>query len=151
MDVTNPINCQVGAVSHVCSLGLWPSTISKLGVLFSIVGTPSNAFPSSRRACSSTFCCLFLDVFMPGVNCRYAIDYPSHVCVLSWFHVKTQVLISVASIAIWKRNKVVVTLTVVVWGTGIGFHFYSKFLPLSPVEDLESHINMVCDRHRAGE
>ena len=62
-----------------------------------------------------------------------------------------QVLIDTASIAIWNRNKVVVTLTTITWGTSIGFHFHSKFLPPAPVEDLESRINVVEDRSRAGE
>jgi hypothetical protein len=60
------------------------------------------------------------------------------------------VLIDAISIAIWNRNKVVVTLTIIAWGTGIGFHLYSKLLPLVPVEDLESCINVVGDRYRAG-
>ena len=62
-----------------------------------------------------------------------------------------QVLINAASIAIWNKNKVVVTLTIIVWGTSVGFHLRSKSLPLAPVEDLESHINVTCDSYRAGE
>jgi hypothetical protein len=46
------------------------------------------------------------------------------------------VLINGISIAIWNRNKVVVTLTIIAWGTSVGFHLHSKFLPLVPVEDL---------------
>jgi hypothetical protein len=61
------------------------------------------------------------------------------------------VLINAARIAIWNRNKVVVTLTIIVWGTSIGFHLYSKFLPLAPVEDLEFRINVVVDRYHDGE
>jgi hypothetical protein len=128
---------------------------SKLWVLFSAVGTPSYAFPSSRRGCSSAFCCLFLAVFMPSVDCRFAIDCSSQVRVRLRFHVKTflgnLVLINAASIAIWNRDKVVVTLTIIVWGTSIGFHLHGQFLPLAPVEDLESHINVIGDRYRAGE
>jgi len=92
---------------------------------------------------------------MPGVDSRYAIDCSSHVCVRPRFHLKTilgnQVLTNAASIAIWDRNKVVVRLTIIVWGTSIGFHLYSEFLLLAPVEDLESHMNLVGDRYRAGE
>jgi hypothetical protein len=58
---------------------------------------------------------------------------------------------NVASIAICKRNKVAVTLTFIVWGASIGFHLHSKFLPLTPVEGLESRINLIGDRYRAGE
>jgi hypothetical protein len=119
------------------------------------VGTRSFAFLSSRRGCSSAFCCLFLAVFKSGIDCRFAIDCSSHVRVRPRFHVKTvlgnQVLINAASIAIWNRNKVVVTLTIIVLGTSIGFHLRSKFFPLAPVEDLESRINVVGDRYRAGE
>ena len=60
-------------------------------------------------------------------------------------------LITVASFAIWNGNKAVVILTIIVWGTSIGFHLYSKFLPLAPVEDLESCINLIGDRHHTGE
>ena len=60
-------------------------------------------------------------------------------------------LITIASVAIWDRNMVVMTLTVIVWGTSIGFHLYSKLLPLVPVEDMESHINVIGDRHHTGE
>jgi len=92
---------------------------------------------------------------MPGVDCRYAIDCSSHVRVRPRFHIKTilgnRVLINTASFAIWNKNKVVVILTTIVWGASIGFHLHSKFLPLAPVEDLESHINVVDDRYRAGE
>jgi hypothetical protein len=59
-------------------------------------------------------------------------------------------LTNAASVAIWNRNKVVVTLTIIVWGTSIGFHLHSKFLPLAPVKDLESRINVIVDRYRAG-
>jgi hypothetical protein len=97
----------------------------------------------------------FLGVFMPGIDCRFTIDCSSHVRVRPRLHVKTilgnQVLINASSTAIWNRNKVVMTLTIIVWGTSIAFHLRSKFRPLAPVEDLESRINMVCDRYRAGE
>jgi hypothetical protein len=38
------------------------------------------------------------------------------------------VLINAASIAIWNRDKVVVTLTIIVWGTSIGFHLHGIVL-----------------------
>ena len=53
-------------------------------------------------------------------------------------------LIDVASIAIWNRNKVVVTLAITVWGTSIAFHLRSKSLSLTAsAEDLESYTNVV--------
>ena len=51
-------------------------------------------------------------------------------------------LIYAASIAIWNKNKAVVTLTLIVWGTAAGFNLHSKSLPVAPVEDLESHKNV---------
>jgi hypothetical protein len=74
---------------------------------------------------------------MSGVDCRFTIDCSSHVRVWPWSHVKTifgnQVLINASSVAIWNRNKVVVTLTIIVWGISIASHLRSKFLPLTPV------------------
>jgi ABC-type transporter lipoprotein component MlaA len=91
---------------------------------------------------------------MSGVDYCFSIDCSSHVRIRPRFLVKTilgdQMLIDAASIAIWNKNKVVVTLTIMVWGTGIGFHFYSKFLNLVPIEDLESRM-MFGYRYRAGE
>jgi hypothetical protein len=53
------------------------------------------------------------------------------------------VLINVASIAIWNRNKVVVALAMIVWGISIGFHLRSESLSFAlSAEDLESHTNM---------
>ena len=61
-------------------------------------------------------------------------------------------LINAASIAIWNKNKVVVPLTLIVWGTTVGFHIRSKSLPVAPVDlDLESHIPVVCNSYRDGE
>ena len=52
-------------------------------------------------------------------------------------------LINVASIVIWKRNKVAVALSMIVWLISIGFHVHSKSLPFAPsAEDLESHTNV---------
>jgi hypothetical protein len=118
------------------------------------VGTPY-AIPSSRRGCSSTFCRLHLAVSMPGVDYRHGIDRSSQVRVRLRLHVKTilgnQMLTTSASIAIWNKNKVVVAITIIVWMTSIGFHIRSKFLPLTPVKDLESCIYVIGDSYRAGE
>ena len=101
------------------------------------------------------FCCPLLAFFMPGGDYGFAIDCSSHVRVRPLFHIKTifenQMLTNPARIAICNRNKVVVTLTIIVWGTSIGFHLHSKFLPLAPVEGLESRMNVIGDRYRAGE
>ena len=92
---------------------------------------------------------------MSGGHIRFALDCSSHVRVLPRSHVKTilgdLMLTNPASIAICNRNKVVVTLTTIVWGTGIGFHIHSEFLPLAPVETPESRINVTGNRYRAGE
>ena len=78
---------------------------------------------------------------MPGVDCCYVVDCSSHVRTLPRSHLNAilgnYVLITITSVAIWDRNKVVVTLTVIVWGASIGFHLYGKFPPLTPVEDPE--------------
>ena len=92
---------------------------------------------------------------MSGIDRCFAIDCSSHVRVRPRFHVRTilgiQVLINAASIAIWNKNKVVVPLTLIVWGTTVGFHLHSKSLPVTPVEDLESRINVVGNSYRDGE
>ena len=49
-----------------------------------------------------------------------------------------------ASIAIWNRNKVAVALAMIVWLINLGFHVYSKSLPLIPsADDLKCHTNAV--------
>ena len=54
-----------------------------------------------------------------------------------------QALIDTASIAIWNGNKVVVALTIIVWGICIGFHVQSKSRTLtSSAEVPESHTNI---------
>jgi hypothetical protein len=87
---------------------------------------------------------ILLGYYPPVCDRCFAIDCFSHVRlhrqppVLANFW--NQVLIDTASIAIWNRNKVVVTLAITVWGTSGAFHIQSKPIPLTaPVEDLESH------------
>ena len=79
---------------------------------------------------------------------RFAVDCYSHVRLHLQFHITTilwnQVLKNFASIAIWNRNKAAVALAIIVWGTNIGFHIYSKSLPLIPsAEDLKCHTNAI--------
>ena len=52
-------------------------------------------------------------------------------------------LTNATSIAIWNRNKVVVTLAITVLGFIVALHMHSKSLPLNPAEDPKSHINVV--------
>ena len=77
---------------------------------------------------------------MPVLNCHLPIDCHSHVrhqsqiTTIFW----NQELKNVASIAIWNRNKVAVTLAMTVWVVSIGFHLHSKSLHFVPsTEDLE--------------
>ena len=48
MDVTTPINCQVGTVSYFHSLGFRPATHFKLWTVFSVVSTLSYAIRLRR-------------------------------------------------------------------------------------------------------
>ena len=89
-----------------------------------------------------------LAVFLPGFfrpvcNHRFAIKCPSHVRLYLQFHVtaifRRQALIDPASIAIWNRNKVVVTLGITVWGISVASDVLCESLLLAvPGENLES-------------
>ena len=122
-------------------LGTDHSPISSSGSFFQLWVHLPIRFRRQEGVAHRLFVALsLLGVFMPGGDYGFAIDCPSHVRVRPRFHVKTilgnQILTNTASIAICNRNKVVVTLTFIVWGASIGFHLHSKFLPLAPVEDL---------------
>ena len=85
--------------------------------------------------------CCFLGFFRRVSNHRFAIECTSHVRLCLQFQVtkifQKQALIGFASIAIWNRNKVVVTLAITVWGISVVSHIQSKHLPLTlPGEDL---------------
>jgi hypothetical protein len=49
-------------------------------------------------------------------------------------HFRNQVLIDTTSIAIWNKNRVVVTLAVIVWGISVVSHIQSKALPLTALK-----------------
>ncbi len=90
---------------------------------------------------------IFQVVLMPVLDCHFAIDCLSHVRLYIQFHLTTsfwnQILINVGSVAIWNRNKVAAALALTVWVITIGFHIYSKSLPLTAsAEDPESHTNV---------
>jgi hypothetical protein len=78
----------------------------------------------------------FLDSFLPDCDHLFAIDCSPHVRLHLRFHIaasfRNQVLIHAASIAIWNRNKVIVTLAITVWGISAAFHVQSKPLPPHP-------------------
>ena len=95
------------------------------------MGTLFRAFLSEKRALTTLSSC-FLDFFLPVCDLRFAIDCSSHVRLHLQFHkaaiFRDLVLIDAASIAIWNRNKVVVTLSITVLGISIAFHLQSKSL-----------------------
>jgi hypothetical protein len=86
-------------------------------------------------------CLATMDVTTP-INCQPLVLFS---IILFYLSASTaSLLIVLRIIAIWKRNKVVVTLAITVWGISIAFHFQSKSLCLTPsAEDLESHTKMV--------
>jgi len=51
-------------------------------------------------------------------------------------------LIDTARIAIWNRNKVVVTLSITAWVISAAFHIKSLSLSPTPAGDLEFHLNL---------
>ena len=51
--------------------------------------------------------------------------------------------VDTASFAIWKKNKVVMTLAIVVWGIGAVSHIQSKALPITFCEDFESEFHTI--------
>ena len=62
---------------------------------------------------------------------------------------RNQVLIDTASIAIWNRNKVVVTLSIIVWGISTGFHIRSKPVYLCKQSGISFKLGLV-NRCRPG-
>lgn len=111
-------------------------------MLFSVVGTVLFAFPSqTRRSEYLSPVVVFIVVLMPVLDCRLLTDCYSHVrhhCSPIYTTIfLNKELINVASIAIWKRNKVAVALAMTVWVVSIGFHLHSKSLHFVPsTEDL---------------
>jgi hypothetical protein len=55
---------------------------------------------------------------------------------------RNQVPINAISIAMWNKNKAIMTLAIIVSGIIVAFHLHSKSLPLNPRKDLKSHINV---------
>ena len=132
---------------RVLNLSLtWDLTGYNFKVLmsFSAVSTLAHTLPSPKRENAYHLFVLLIDYFLLVCDRRFAIDCFPHVRlrqrlpVLTFF--RNQVLIDIASIAIWNRNKFVVTLAIAVWGISAAFHIQSKPLPFTlPLEELESH------------
>ena len=117
----------------------------KLLVSFSSVSTLAYAFPSPEEK-AYDLAAFLSDYLRPVCDRRFPIDYSSHVRLHLQLHVMTifrnQVLINTASIAIWNKNKVVVTLAIIVWGISFVSHVQSKALPLTALaKDLESEFH----------
>jgi hypothetical protein len=94
----------------------------------------------------SPSCRLILDFSLRVFGLRFAIDRFSHVRLIHNIpaSLRYQVLIGAASIAIWDRNKVIVTLAITVWAATIAFHLHSKSLRFAPSgENLKSHPNVI--------
>ncbi|KAF8494674.1 hypothetical protein F5888DRAFT_639541 [Russula emetica] len=58
-----------------------------------------------------------------SINCQLWVLFS--VLFLCLGSIAATLLIVLRTIAIWNKNKVVVTLTIIAWGTGIGFHLYN--------------------------
>jgi len=143
MDATTPINCQVGAVPFL--LLAWALTITDFssGCFFQLCAyLPMHSRLQDENAFH--FINFFLAISKCGLDCHFAIDNSSYVCLYLKFNVNTfsgnQLFINSASIVIWNRNRVIVALTTIVLGISVGVHLYSKPLPLTLVEP---HLNVI--------
>lgn len=154
MDVTTPIDCQVSTVFYIASHLSSNWSQFKLWYLFAAVGTLSRALLSEIRALTSLSSC-FLDFFLPVCDLLFAIDSSSHVRLHLQFHkaaiLRILVLIDAASIAIWNRNKVVVTLSITVLGISVAFHLQSKSLLPFPQKTWNFIQTWFGNRYRTGE
>ena len=138
---------QLSSKCRVLRLSLtWALTVCniELLMLFSSVSTIAYAFPLPKEKAYDAAAFLS-DNFPPVCDCRFAIDYSSHVRLYLQLQVKTsfrnQALIDTTSFAIWNKNKVVVMLAVVVWGIGIVSHIQSKALPITSCTYFESEFH----------
>lgn len=133
LDVTTPINCQVGTVFYVDSLEPCLTCDNyKLWTLISVVSTHSYAFLFLKRESLSPRR-FFLVPFLSVCDHRIVIDRSPHVRRRHLqLHKKGNfVLIDVTSVAIWKRNKVVLAVAITIWASDIAFHLQSEPLPSS--------------------
>ncbi|KAH9985091.1 hypothetical protein BJV77DRAFT_1071623 [Russula vinacea] len=105
---------------------IWIYSVARVSALVGLILCLSSMDVATQINCQPWILFAFVDVFLPVCDRRFAIDCSSHVCLHLQSHFaaifSNQALIDAASIAIWNRNKVVVALTIMVWGMSIGFH-----------------------------
>jgi hypothetical protein len=64
---------------------------------------------------------LFLAFFLPVFCNCISIDRSPHVCLPSTINPPTQAHIEATRIAIWNRNKIVMAMTIGIWGINLAF------------------------------
>ncbi|KAN0116418.1 hypothetical protein V8E52_006037 [Russula decolorans] len=99
---------------------------------------------------SVILCLVTMDVTTP-INCQLWALFT--VLFLSLASIAASLLIVLRTIAIWNRNKVVVTLTIIVWGTTVGIHlhtialvhvvWYSTQLACGPVKNNSNALGFI--------
>jgi hypothetical protein len=96
-----------------------------------------------------------IDLRLPGLCHRFAVDRASHVChrpILCFPVFRDQSLVDDFSTAIWNKNRVVVAISLGVWMTNIAFLIQGESgrLSLSISVFQESHTNAFELRYRPG-
>lgn len=89
-----------------------------------------------------------LDHCLLGTFCRFPLDYFSYVCLIPFFQTSfffpNEALTEASSIAIWDRNKFVVTIATIVWVASLVAIIQGKLFPFLPsTDDRGYHINVI--------
>jgi hypothetical protein len=111
------------------------------------------SFPCENKLRDCTFLSYYFpDLWIHDLRLLFAINYTSHV---SFFHLsaifqRSHSWVWPASIAIWNKNKVIVSFATIIWVANISFIIYGKRLSTCPGGELKPSQTWIVTRYHSG-